>query len=262
MSPKLPSFIDTETSSSGGFIGVISDIHGNVDALDAVFADARTQGVISMICLGDIIGYGPEPGACLQLVREACDHVVMGNHEMMMLMIELGIAKDMGPELTPALQLALSQLSTSDLKWVKKLPLGIDLEVMGIVHASFYEPENFHYILESNDAEHCVQEQPGNLSFHGHTHEPVIWEVDLQGAMGFLPNAKPYSLRPDTRYSINVGSVGQPRDGDSRATYCIFDPHTSSIWHRRVQYDIAKAQSRFERTHLRAFDRDRLLAGH
>lgn len=242
-------------------IALISDIHGNLVALEAVLEDLEEQNISSILCLGDIVGYGPEPGACVRRVREHCEHTVLGNHELMMLMLHSEMAPDMGPELTPALRRALGQLKEEEREWISALPLGMNLEEFAIVHSSFCEPPIFHYIMETEDAEDCLREQPVRVSFHGHTHVPMIWEQSGQAVYGLEPGNLPNKLNPKARYCINVGSVGQPRDGDSRAAYCIFDPRKQTVLHRRVPYDIAWAQSRFEGTGLRSFDRQRIALG-
>ncbi|MCC5846580.1 MAG: metallophosphoesterase family protein [Verrucomicrobia bacterium] len=242
-------------------IAFISDIHGNLDALEAVLEDLEEQNISSVLCLGDIVGYGPEPGACVRRIREHCDYTVLGNHELMMLMLHSGMAADLGPELTPALRRALHQLTAKDREWISALPLGVNLEEFAIVHSSFFEPPIYHYIMETEDAEACIRDQPAPVSFHGHTHVPMIWEKNGKAVYGVEPGNLPTKLNPNARYCINVGSVGQPRDGDSRAAYCIFDPLEKTVTHRRVIYDIAWAQTRFEGTGLRNFDRQRIALG-
>jgi predicted phosphodiesterase len=245
----------------GGLVAFLSDIHGNFDALEAVLEDMENFPVEQVYCLGDMVGYGPAPGACVARIRELCAETVLGNHELMMLMLAWRTLTDLGSELTPSLRLALSQLSKADINWISARPLEHTYENFCIVHSTFYQPATFHYIQDFEDAELCLANQPGPLCFHGHTHVPVIWEQCGRDVHGIHPDDTPFRLQKDSRYSINVGSVGQPRDCDPRAAYCLYNPAEHSVIHRRVEYDIARAQERFRQADMRPFDLMRIAVG-
>ncbi len=252
---------ESPSDSSGGLTAFLSDIHGNLDALEAVLEDMEDFPVRRVFCLGDVVGYGPAPGACVQRVREICEDTVLGNHELMMLMLAWRTLSDVGTELTPSLRLALKELSKDDINWVSARPLESAFGDFCIVHATYYQPATFHYIQDFEDAEFCFEHQPAGLCFHGHTHVPVIWEKSGKEVHGIHPNDTPYLLHADKQYSINVGSVGQPRDCDPRAAYCLYNPADRSIVHRRVAYDIAWAQERFRQANMRLFDIQRIAVG-
>lgn len=245
-----------------GPIALLSDIHGNLDALEAVFKDMEGRGVESVICLGDVVGYGPEPGACVRLMRERCAHATLGNHELMLLMMVWRTLGDLGRELTPSIRLARTQLDREDISWISAMALGIDLDAFGVVHSSFFEPAAYHYIQGMDEAEDCIREQPNRISFHGHTHVPVIWMREKDGMSGFEPGETPHVLHPRARYCINVGSVGQPRDEDPRACYCLYNPAEGTVLHPRVEYDIPRAQERFRAAGMRFFDMERIASGY
>lgn len=252
---------DKHAESAKGLIAFLSDIHGNLDALEAVLEDLESFPVSRMFCLGDIVGYGPAPGACVQRVRRLCEETVLGNHELMMLMLAWRTLSDVGSELTPSLRLALKELSKEDINWVSARPLECQYEDFCIVHSTFYQPATFHYIQDFEDAEFCFEHQPVGLCFHGHTHVPVIWEKSGTTVRGLHPDESPFALDPERQYSINVGSVGQPRDCDPRAAYCLYNPAEGTVMHRRVRYDIAWAQERFRQANMRDFDIQRIALG-
>lgn len=248
-------------SNSPGLTAFLSDIHGNLDALEAVLEDMASFPVSKVYCLGDIVGYGPAPGACVKRIREICAETVLGNHELMMLMLAWRTFHDLGSELTPSLRLALSQLSKEDINWVSARPLEHENPDFCMVHSTYYQPATFHYIQDFEDAEFCLNHQPEGLCFHGHTHVPVLWEKTGPDVRGIYPDTTPFLLHPDKHYTINVGSVGQPRDSDPRAAYCLFDPAARSVVHRRIEYDIVWAQERFRQANLRPFDLERIAVG-
>lgn len=255
---ELEQFPDTPGE---GWVALLSDIHGNLLALEAVLEDLGTWPVQSVFCLGDIVGYGPDPGECVRRIRTLAEHTVMGNHEMMMLMLAWRTLSDLGPELTPSLRRALDQLSPEDLEWVSSLPIGVEMESFALIHSSFHQPAAFHYIQETHDAAECLRDQPKPVSFHGHTHVPVIWKQRGAGTICLFPSDKPVQLQPRERYTINVGSVGQPRDEDPTAAYCLFHPASLMVLHRRVAYDIPAAQARFRAACMREFDALRIAVG-
>lgn len=249
------------SGSEEGLTAFLSDIHGNLDALEAVLEDMETFPVTRVYCLGDIVGYGPAPGACVQRIRSLCEETVLGNHELMMLMLAWRTLNDLGSELTPSLRLALKELSKDDINWVSARPLESVIDEFCIVHSTYYQPATFHYIQDFEDAECCLVNQPARISFHGHTHVPVIWEKSGKEVHGIYPETAAFLMKEDKEYCVNVGSVGQPRDGDPRAAYTLYNPAERSVLHRRVEYDIAWAQERFRAANMRAFDVQRIAVG-
>lgn len=241
---------------------ILSDIHGNIDALDAVLADMESLGVGGLVCLGDIVGYGAEPGACVRAIRERCIVSVLGNHEAMFLFCADDPERDLGRIIGKPLALARQQLTADEATWLETLPLIADLEACELVHSSLHEPQEFHYIFTHDEASahFAVQKRP--VSFHGHSHLPCIWELgERHRVQCFKAPEEPAVFEPGLRYAVNVGSVGQPRDSDPRASYAIYDLHERSILIRRVPYDIGKAQDRIRKARLAASSSRRLSAG-
>lgn len=240
-------------------IAFISDIHSNLDALQAVLADIKSEKVRDIISLGDIVGYGPEPGECLRLVRENCAATVLGNHEAMLLMLDTIAEDDMHPSIRDPLVLAGEQLSPDDFAWLRASALVLDMDKIAATHSSLHQPLSFPYISTSRDAvKNFAAQTRWAVSFHGHTHQPCTWE---QGGGFFEPREDPVRLAPDIKYAVNAGSVGQPRDGDTRACYVIYEPGTGLLLHRRVSYDIGKAVKRFQKAGLAVRNYERLSEG-
>lgn len=243
------------------FFAILSDIHANVGALEAVLADTRHWPVKGMFCLGDIIGYGPDPDICVEKIMEICAVTVAGNHEIMLHLADHFAAEDAEGTLGKPIQLANERLSEKQKRWLMELPGAAEIDPISLCHASLNEPGNFDYIDSEEPAREHFQAQKTHISFHGHTHIPVIWEESGGEIHAYEPLEEPVRLNPKKRYSINVGSVGQPRDGDPRAAYALYDFANQILLHRRVEYDIPTAQARFRKANLPDWNAWRLEEG-
>ena len=243
------------------FFAIISDIHANIDALDAVMADIEQWPCRGILCLGDIVGYGPEPAACVQRVMDTCAVSVFGNHEAMLFIADQFPMDELGEYVGDPITLAFEQVSDEQMKWLLSLPMAADLDPMTLTHAALNAPGNFHYIHDEDEAKAHFAIQTTFVSFQGHTHVPVIWEEKGGKVSCFDPVDKPVRLNEANRYAINVGSVGQPRDDDPRACYALYDYQNRLLLHRRVEYDIARAQARFKKANLPAHNARRLKKG-
>lgn len=254
---------DSARTTKNGFFAIFSDIHANIDALEAVLEDIRDFPVRGMFCLGDIVGYGPEPAACVKQVMGHCSVSVLGNHEAMLLLADKILEEDWDEPVRKPLQIAKEQVSRSELGWLRDLPITVDLDPITLSHASLNEPPEFHYIYETTEAEAHFAAQSTFISFNGHTHVPGIWEEnpDTFGVRGLAPGEKPVRLDASKRYTVNVGSVGQSRDGDPRASYALYDYEQRILLMRRVKYDIKRAQARFRKAGLPAHNTSRLAKG-
>ncbi len=260
---QKPNADPLRTPSSGG-IAILSDIHSNIDALAAVLTDITEQRCFAIFCLGDTVGYGPEPAACVKLMREFAPINLMGNHEAMYLATR-GAREKLGPQefgdLWPPLELCHRQIRASDSEWIAGLPLVVPLADMTLVHGSLHEPETFGYIINTSLAKEHFAKQETRASFYGHTHIPAIWQEKGKTIACYTPGGDPITLDPDCRYAIGVGSVGQPRDDDPRACYVIYQPGSDRVEFRHVPYDVKKAQARFVKAGLSEFDAERISEG-
>jgi predicted phosphodiesterase len=217
-------------------IAVISDIHGNLEALDAVLEDIRSQRIEKIVCIGDLIGYGPDPEAVIHKIRQIDVCCTMGNHELGILFkLE---RKWFNPEARKGLNLTEGLLSAGSLDFIAGLPSTHVLKNTLFVHG--YPPASVKTYLFEKDTDEMAGwflTQGPKLTFVGHTHdlELVAWDGRRADRN---PLRQERVVLDKSKYIINVGSVGQPRDGDNRAKYVIWDPVAGSIEVRFIPYDI------------------------
>lgn len=220
---------------------IISDIHANQEALEAVVESSRKVGVDQFLCLGDIVGYGARPTECLEMVQDLGCRTVAGNHDFAVVgKIDIDNFNSYAKEATIWTR---EQLSETAVDYLRTLPLVEQINDepgagFTIVHGTLYSPELFDYIQTSYDAHLSMCEMPGEVCFLGHSHIPVSFI-----RRRFIT----YSIEPQVtvdsggKFLVNVGSVGQPRDNNPQASYAIFDTTTREITIRRVGYDIDAA---------------------
>lgn len=237
---------------------ILGDIHANLEALTAVVEDARSQSVDAFVCVGDIVGYNADPVACIQLVRDELDcPTVRGNHDHYCSHNdeELG---DFQPLAASAIAWTRRQLSETDARWLSSLPLTKTLSGFTLVHSTLDVPERWGYVFDQLDAESHFTYQRTAICFHGHTHVPLVFEKRRE-----VIRTQPAEVHiaAGTKYFINTGSVGQPRDGDPRSSYLIYDMESRTIYFRRVEYDIATAADKNRRAGLPERLAVRLAAG-
>jgi len=259
MSDAFPGFISLISHMTT--IAIFSDVHANIDAFEAVLTDATQLGVTDWYCLGGVVGYGSEPGECVRIVREKFRGCVLGNHEDMLNSFSSNRACDeWGPLVGWPLKIARRQL-VKEKTWLRALPLVLEMDDIMLVHSSPWRPETFSYVQNVEEAKISIKNLESSVAFIGHTHAPVIWEATGKEIRHTVPGEAPVILYSGSRYLVNVGSVGQPRDGDSRACYVIYDPDRKAVWFRRIPYDIAKAQKRFHEAGLVGWNGSRLAKG-
>jgi predicted phosphodiesterase len=237
-------------------IAIFGDIHANLEALEVVLADAREQGCTSYICLGDVVGYNANPRECLQIVQSLKCPVVKGNHDDYA--SSDSSLESFNPLAEVAIQWTRDQLTPAEKTWLGALPLISKLRGFTVVHASLEDPGGWGYVLNQLDAAASFSKQATKLCFFGHTHNPRAYIKD-SSVVG-LPFEQ-LVVEPDKRYFVNVGSVGQPRDGDWRAAYVVFDEEKRMIRLRRLRYDLAKTQGKILAAGLPPRLADRLAYG-
>jgi diadenosine tetraphosphatase ApaH/serine/threonine PP2A family protein phosphatase len=239
-------------------VALISDIHANLEALDAVLEDIANEKVDRVWCLGDMIGYGCDPGACLKKAQDSCDITLMGNHEYAALGL---ISSDYLNEYAQrSMDWTISAMNDREIAAIADLPLSSVQRDGLLVHASPHGPDQWHYVLSSHDAQQAFDDCDQWLCFHGHTHLPMIFSLAPDGKVRGQAGHD-IDVDPENRYLINVGSVGQPRDNDPRACYVLFDAERGSVRYRRVAYDIKKTQTKMAEAHLPSMLIERLEVG-
>jgi predicted phosphodiesterase len=218
-------------------IAFLSDIHGNLQALQSVLQDLDSKEVRHLASLGDVVGYGGHPNECLDLVRTRFRYSVYGNHEMALLRNE--IAAGYRLEIRNSLEFHKSKLSARSLNYIGSLPLSIDAPDFTATHGSLHNPTEFEYVFTEHDAHRHFAKQKTRIAFCAHTHAPGIWMQ--KNRLTTFTEAKDIYLNNSGKYLIDVGSVGQPRDGDARACYVIFDPAEQRVEFFRISYDVKEA---------------------
>lgn len=206
-------------------VAVISDIHANMDALQAVLRESDARGVEQVACLGDVVGYGPEPAACVDLVRERCTFTVLGNHDEAAVNAET--VKYLPADGQAAVNMHREMLSPEQLDWLAALPLQKVTDLGTYVHAAPEEPENWPRLESFSIVRGQFAHFDTPLCFVGHSHRPGIAAEQI----GVL------SVRAGHRFLVDVGSVGQPRDGDPRASFVVFDTERFACEIVRVPYN-------------------------
>lgn len=220
-------------------LAIFSDIHGNYDAFEKVLEDVSTQKADQMVCLGDCIGYGPEPEQVIAEVRRRKIETIMGNHELAV--IDAEQLKWFNPHARISLQKSKKMLSTTSLEFIGGLPKSLIIAGARFVHG--YPLDSVHtYVFQKSNQDHqeAFTHMPESMCFVGHTHDLKI--IGFDGSTVESDSLEPGVRQLDSkhRYIINIGSVGQPRDGNNNAKYIIWEPETSQIDVRSIPYDIAK----------------------
>ncbi len=243
----------------GRVYAILGDIHANIDALSAVLDDARSQGVTDFVSVGDVVGYNAAPAECIRIVRDELHcPVVRGNHDHYVSFVEESLA-DFHPIAAKVVQWTRDQLSPEDITWLRNLPLSKPVMGFMLVHATLDMPDHWGYVFDNIDAAASFEYQRTQICFHGHTHVPIIYEK-----MGGITHYEPcdFHVELGQKLFINVGSVGQPRDGDWRASYVIYDMAAKTIRFRRIEYDLAAAQARIRAAGLPERLATRIAEGH
>jgi predicted phosphodiesterase len=220
-------------------IAILSDIHANLLALEAVLADIESQGIRELLCLGDVVGYGAQPAECIERLRAlGFLSILRGNHDAYAAS-EVD-PPNVSPETLEGIRWTRARLSPENRGWLGALPLtwqGGDCEA---VHAALPHPEAWDYVLEPSAAARHFVHQRQRICFIGHSHLPAMF-VERENRVLDITSLE--SIRPDRKQVINVGSVGQPRDKDERACYLIYRRDRHDVWWRRVSYDVSAAQN-------------------
>lgn len=243
-------------------IAILSDIHSNLEALTACRERALAHGVEQFVCLGDFIGYGPDPVATMDLLLSLPGLVaVLGNHDEHMIVEGSSLPS---PQVKQAVDWSRRQLRREHLDFLGALPyLRIERGVT-YVHASAARPYEWNYLLNAGQVWECMQAAETSLVFIGHVHIPAMYrETRANSAELVVPEeGKAFALKSSRRYVVNVGSVGQPRDDDNRASFVIYDEVQNSITFQRVPYDYSATGRKILAAGLHPFFAERLASGH
>jgi predicted phosphodiesterase len=235
---------------------IISDLHANLEATEAVLADAHAKDAAHFICLGDLVGYNANPHECVELVRALECPVVKGNHDEQASLTES--SRDFNELAEQAISWTRANLSEQDKQWLSDLRMTRQVRDFTIVHATLDTPAEWGYVFNNLDAAASFTYQHTTVCFFGHTHVASAFVRD--DAVRRI-KVEQLTIEPGKKYFINAGSVGQPRDGDPRAAYCIYDTEKNVVEQRRLKYDLRTAQRKIIRAGLPRLLAERLELG-
>ncbi|MDQ2680243.1 MAG: metallophosphatase family protein [Candidatus Eremiobacteraeota bacterium] len=225
---------------------VLSDIHANLESLNAFFALLQPDDAI--LCLGDIVGYGPNPNECVKLIRERAAATVLGNHDVAAI-DSFGI-EYFNPAAKAAMTWTQSIIDKEHIDWLNSLSYEIRVPEYLLVHGA---PVNyFEYILDKRTAAAAFAATDAPLIFVGHTHIADYYALAPDGSLSHkhMQDGGRVPLEPGSRYLVNVGSVGQPRDLNPKASFVFYDPDERIAEYVRYDYPIGKVQQKIHEAHL------------
>lgn len=243
-------------------LGIFSDVHANIEALSAVMEAYKSERIDRFFCLGDVVGYGASPNECADVVREVAEATILGNHDA-------AVSGRMDysyyyEAARSALDLHASALSPMNMSWLRSLPYRHIIEELNVhlCHGSPLRLEEFEYIFAPEQARECFEIYPelGHLTLIGHSHLCKVFALSPPMRVEELP-ATDFVLDDDHKYIVSVGSVGQPRDYDNRASYTVYDTETRTFSFRRVEYDIEAAATKIFESRLERNFGHRLFIG-
>jgi diadenosine tetraphosphatase ApaH/serine/threonine PP2A family protein phosphatase len=243
-------------------LGIFSDVHANIEALSAVMDGFQSESIDTYYCLGDVVGYGASPNECTSLIRNVAEVTILGNHDA-------AVAGRMDysyyyEAARHALDTHAAMLTPENMAWLKGLPYKHELNQHGLhlCHGSPLRLEEFEYIFAPEQARECfsIWDDLAPLTLIGHSHLCKVFALRKGGEVTELPPGQ-FTLREGYKYIVSVGSVGQPRDYDPRASYTVFDTDKKRFEFKRVEYDIEAAASKIFAANLEQNFAHRLFIG-
>ncbi len=235
---------------------IFSDIHANLEALEAVLEDAHEHNCRHFVCLGDVVGYNANPHECVERIRHMDCPIVKGNHDEQASLIES--SRDFNELAERAIQWTRDHLTAEDKMWLRDLRLQRQVRDFTIVHATLDTPARWGYVFNNLDAAASFTYQHTTVCFFGHTHLPMAF-IRYDGVRRV--STELLRIEMGKKYFINTGSVGQPRDGNWHAAYCIYDVENNIVEQRRVKYKVATAQKKIIKAGLPPLLAERLAIG-
>lgn len=236
---------------------IFGDIHGNLEALESVLNKMATEKPDKYICIGDLVGYGANPGECIDKIRELDPILVAGNHDYAaagLLNIDF-----FNTYAYKAIEWTKQQLSTEHRDFLSKIKLVEKIDNITMVHSTPHSPEMFEYMENNYDVQLALNSLTTSICFIGHSHVPIAFTMS-RGILSF--STEPYvQVNNNSKVIINVGSVGQPRDENPEAAYAIYDVDEGMVWIKRIEYDIKKASAKIIKAELPEILAERIKYG-
>jgi len=237
----------------------ISDIHANLEALEAVLSDIDKKGVDEILCLGDVVGYGANPNECAEITAKRCKSVLLGNHDAVA--TNLLTTQHFNVHAKIAIEWTTQTLTHANKSFLAALPVSKTTDILTMAHSTPYEPGMWYYITSLEEAAFNFQFFDTKICLVGHTHIPMIIVLDDEEIYVHPDKQISYKEREDRRLLINIGSVGQPRDRNPDSSYGILDTDEKLFSLHRIPYDIHKAQAKMKKIKMPDFLVNRLAEG-
>ncbi len=222
---------------------IISDIHSNLEAFYKVIEAVKEEKVNKYLFVGDIVGYGANPSECIAELKKLDCIAVAGNHDWGT--VELTSIENFNSYAQEAIKWTIEKLHKKDKEFLKSLTLVQKIDDITLVHSTLEQPEKWEYIRSTFQAHKSIDLQETTIVFAGHSHVPItFWETaGIKGPTRFTKE-ETIKIQDGYKYFINVGSVGQPRDGNPKSSYAIYDKENKVVEIKRVEYDIKKTQEK------------------
>jgi len=238
--------------------GFFSDVHSNLEALRAVIEDIEKEKLEKIFFLGDAVGYGPDPNECVELIQKIATKPLMGNHDYAALdMMETSWFNQYAKE---AIEWTKEKLNEKNFQILSDYAMDNRFQIFHMVHSTPKDPTSWDYIFDLDEAEENFRFFQTQICLVGHSHRPFIIKK-FDGKQCFLHEDASVKIEDGFKYLINIGAVGQPRDGDNRACYLIYEDEEKIAQLKRVSYDIKKTQKKMRKAKLPQFLIERLYYG-
>lgn len=237
---------------------IISDIHSNLEALQAVIKDIKKRRIKNIFCLGDLVGYGANPNECIELCVKEADAIIAGNHDWAT--IDKTDVSKFNKIAAAAVKWTKEHISAENIKRLQELPLTQKIDDLFLVHSTPLHPEEWHYLFTLDEFQNTFNHFDAQICFIGHSHIPDAVFQDTNGYTDFV-RENPFPIIKKRKFIINAGSVGQPRDLDPRASYVIYDGNRNSMDFIRIEYNIPLASQKIIDAGLPEALAERLLVG-
>ncbi len=234
---------------------IISDVHANLEAVEACFSEIDKLKADRIICLGDLVDYCAEPNEVISIIKNNCDIVLLGNHDEAQ--YNFSLSERFNERARASSVHTREVLKEINLEYIKSLPLTHSENGLLFAHASPSEPFSYKYVLNEDSAVLNFSAFEEKICFIGHSHKPLIFENSRIG----IKTISEGTLNKDCRYIINVGSVGQPRDGNNKLSFGLFDTENNQYTNIRTDYDRSSASIKIYKEGLPVFLASRILVG-
>lgn len=238
--------------------GIFADVHSNLEALEAVIHAYKKEAIDKYLCAGDVVGYGANPKECIEQVKMFTMVTVAGNHDWAS--VDLFSTDYFNPVAKEAVYWTAHNIDEQSRYFLEHLGLIYKNEDLTMVHGTLDDPQDFNYMTDDYIAAKTFALLETNTCFVGHTHVAEIFIQDKDNRI-YYQGGNNIDIKEENKYIINVGSVGQPRDGNSQAAYCIYDTDTKIVQIKRINYDIQTAREKIIARGLPIFLGERLLVG-